>query len=147
MPVNYYVQIFAKLTFNAIFTIGALIVTMIVSFFMPNLVAWQLILGTIAVAFASIGHMAWCIDMDVKNPTIFLNGNDPSSTVTKSTPKGIIAGLVIATILGLGILLNCNLKNLLLPYLSILVLSIIFAIYRVYTLVLRVHLCYDKIEM
>jgi len=67
IPINYYSQIFAKLVFNAIFTIDALLTTMVISFFSsPNAVPWQIILGTVAIMFASIGHIAWSIDMDIK---------------------------------------------------------------------------------
>ena len=34
VPINYYTQIFAKVAFNAIFTVAALLVTMVISFTM-----------------------------------------------------------------------------------------------------------------
>jgi hypothetical protein len=51
VPVNYYTQIGAKLVFNAVFTVGAILVTMCISFIYQN--ALQVILGSIAVMFAS----------------------------------------------------------------------------------------------
>ena len=147
VPVNYYAQIFAKLVFNAIFTCGALFVTMFVSFFTEGAVWWQVVLGTVAVMFASIGHIAWSIDMDIKDPTINLQGDEASSITSRSTPKSVAFGLVIGFILGIIIILMSYLKTLIIPYLLIIVLSLVFAIYRIYILVLRIHLCYDKIEM
>ncbi len=143
IPVDYYTQIFAKFTFNAIFTVGALLVTMIVSFFIYP--AWQIILGTVAIIFASLGHIAFSIDMDIKNPTKSHQGNE--TLASNSTPKSIISGLIIGFIMGLIVILLSGLENAVIPYIILIVLSIIFAIYRIYTLILRINLAYDKIEM
>lgn len=145
IPVTFYEQIFAKLTFNAIFTVGALLLTMIVSFFIYP--AWQIILGTISVTFAAIGHIAWSIDMDIKNPTINLQGNEEASSTSKSTPKSLLIGLVIGFIMGLLIIMYSGGGNPLTAYLILIAASIIFAIYRLRMLVLRINLCYEKIEM
>ena len=147
IPVNYYQQIFAKLAFNAIFTTSAIIVTMIVSMFGKDAVPWQLIMGSVAVIFASIGHIAWSLEMDIKNPTINAQGDEDSSTTSKSTPQSIITGLVIGFVLGIIVILLSNLKHSIVPYALIIILSLALAIYRVYMLILRINLCYDKIEM
>lgn len=145
IPVTFYEQIFAKLTFNAIFTVGALLLTMIISFFIYP--AWQVILGTISVTFAAIGHIAWSIDMDIKNPTINLQGNEESSNTSKSTPKSLLIGLVIGFLMGLLIIMYSGGGNPLTAYLLLIVASIIFAVYRLWMLILRINLCYEKIEM
>lgn len=147
VPINYFSQVFAKLAFNAIFTTGAVIVTMIVSLLNENATPWQLIMGSIAVIFASIGHIAWSLDMDIKNPTINAQGDEESSVTSKSTPKSIVVGLVIGFILGIIVILLSNLKYVIVPYAIIVILSLALAIYRVYMLILRINLCYDKIEM
>jgi hypothetical protein len=145
IPVTFFEQIFAKLTFNAIFTVGALLVTMVVSCFIYP--AWQIILGTISVIFAAIGHIAWSIEMDVKNPTINLQGNEEASNASKSTPKSLVLGLVIGFLMGIIVILSSGAGNPLPAYLLLIVAAIIFAIYRLRMLVLRINLCYEKIEM
>lgn len=145
IPVTFFEQIFAKLTFNSIFTVGALLVTMVVSMFIYP--AWQVILGTVAVIFAAIGHIAWSIEMDVKNPTINLQGNEEASNASKSTPKSLVLGLVIGFLMGLLVILSSGAGNPLPAYLILIVASLIFMIYRLRTLVLRINLCYEKIEM
>lgn len=145
IPVNYYTQMMAKLFFNAVFTIAAIAVTGIVS--LPTYPLWQILLGGAAVAMASIGHIAYCIDSDIKNPTINLQGDEKASTVSKSTPKCLIYGLVIGFILGIIVILMSSMQNVMLPYYIILALSFVFMIYRMHTLILRIHLAYDKIEM
>jgi hypothetical protein len=147
IPVNFYKQMFAKLTFNAIFTCGSLLITMIVSFFSTSITPVENVLGTLAVMIASVGHIAWSIDMDIKDPTINLQGNEQSSAVSKSTPKSIIAGLSIGFIIGFIIIMMAGMQSLLVPYLVIIIGSVVFTVYRLYILVLRIHLCYDKIEM
>jgi len=76
-----------------------------------------------------------------------LQGNEEASITSKSTPKSLISGLIIGFILGIIIILMSNYKTLILPYLIILGISVLFAIYRIYMLILRIHLSYDKIEM
>ena len=145
IPVDYYTQIFAKLTFNAIFTIGALIITGIVSSFIYPV--WQVALGTIAVAMAAVGHIAMSIDSDIKKPTISTGGDEKSSTVSKSTPKSIVSGLFIGFVMGMVIILMSTMEKAYVPYIIIIALALVFMVYRVYNLVLRINLKYDKIEM
>lgn len=145
IPVNYYTQIFAKFAFNAVFTLLALVVTGCISAFMYPL--WQVLLSTAAVAMAAIGHIAFCIESDIKSPTVNMEGNEKASTVSKSTPKSLIVGLLIGFALGLIVIMMATVKNALLPYLIIIGLSFVFMIYRVYFLILRINLTYDKIEM
>ena len=145
IPVNYYSQMFAKFLFNAVFTLAALVATAIISAFIYPV--WQIALGTVAVAMAAVGHIAYCIDSDIKNPTVSNGGSEKSSTVSKSTPKCLIYGLVIGFIMGMIVILLSSMKNMLIPYIIIIALAFVFMLYRVYTLVLRINLRYDKIEM
>ena len=145
IPVTFMNQIFAKLTFNAIFTAGALLLTMIVSFFIYP--AWQVILGTVAVLFAALGHIAWSIEMDIKNPTINLQGNEAASNASKSTPKSLIIGLILGFLMGLLVIMYSGGGTPITAYLLLIVASVVFAAYRLRILILRVNLCYEKIEM
>ena len=145
VPIDFFTQMFVKFSFNAIFTLGAIILTAAISFF--TYPAWQILLGSLAVAMASLGHIAYCIDSDVKNPTISHQGNEETSTVSKSTPKCLIYGLVIAFIMGLTVILLSRMENQVIPYLIIIGFSLVFMIYRIYTMILRINLCYEKIEM
>ena len=145
IPVDYYTQIFAKFVFNAIFTIGALIVTGIVSSFIYPV--WQVALGTIAIAMAAVGHIAFSIDSDIKKPTISTGGDEKSSTVSKSTPKSIVVGIAIGFVMGMIIILMSAMKAAYVPYIIIIALAFAFMVYRVNHLVLRINQKYDKIEM
>lgn len=145
VPVNYYVQIGAKLVFNAIFTVAAIIVTMILSFaYYPPL---QVILGGFAVIFASIGHIAMSLDIDIKTPIINFQGNEDNSAMKKNTLKSTIIGLIIGIIMGFIVILFAFNKLEIIPYILLLIAGIGFCIYRLYMLILRIHLQYDKIEM
>ena len=145
IPVTFFEQLFAKLAFNAIFTVAALILTMFVSFFIYPV--WQVILGTVAIAFTAVGHIAWSIDMDIKNPTINLQGNEEASNASKSTPKSLLSGLIIGFLMGLLVIMFSGGGNPLTAYLLLIVASVIFMIYRIRMLVLRINLAYEKIEM
>lgn len=147
VPVNYYSQIFAKFLFNAVFTVGAVILTTVVSIIADPTNVMQFVLGAVAVVFASVGHIAYSIDTDIKNPTPNLVGDEKAGTVSKSTPKSLIYGVVLGFILGMIVMLLSMLKVNVIPYILIIILSIIFMVYRVHTLVLRINMTYDKIEM
>lgn len=145
IPVNYYTQMFAKFLFNATFTAGALTITAIASLFVLPL--WQVILGTLAVIFLAVGHIAYSIDSDIKSPTVSNEGDGQSSTVSKCTPKSLLYGLLIGFILGLFLMMTASMEVAVLPYLIAVVASLVFMIYRVNNLVLRINLRYNKIEM
>ena len=145
VPVNYYTQIGAKLVFNAIFTVGAILVTMCISFIYQNPV--QVILGSLAVIFASIGHIAMSLDMDIKTPILNYQGNEDNSAMQKNTVKSTILGLLIGIIMGLIVIAFAFIEMTILPYVILLIAGLAFGIYRLYMLVLRIHLQYDKIEM
>ncbi len=153
VPVNYYTQIFAKFAFNAFFTFCALMVTMGISFFIKTsdgAVAYpplQLILGTAAVFLLSLGHIALSIDLDIKNPTPNLQGNEQASITSKSTPISICIGLLLGLIMGTYVILSASQSVTVTPYLILLGLTAAFAIWRLNTLVLRIQANYNKIEM
>jgi hypothetical protein len=145
IPVGFLRQVLVKFSFNAVFTLCGITVTALISLFIYP--AWQVLLGSLAVAMAAMGHIAYCIDADVKSPTINLQGNEEASTVSKSTPKSLIFGLAIGFVMGLIVIMMSTLENQLIPYLIIIALSFVFMVYRIYTMILRVNLCYEKIEM
>lgn len=143
-PVNPYLQIGAKVLFNAIFTFSALIVTAIVSLF--YLTAWQVILGTIAIAFASIGHIAYSVEIDVKNPVLDWYSDDEVTKVGANTPKSIVFGLLLAVGMGMVVILMATNPNIYLSWVLLLVFGVLFAIFRIYRLILRINLQFGRIE-
>ena len=76
-----------------------------------------------------------------------MQGDEEASTTSKSTPYALLSGLLIGFIMGLFLILQSTAKNVVMPYILLIVLSVIFAVWRVWNLVLRVELAYDKIEM
>lgn len=145
IPVNYFTQMFAKLTFNVLFTLGALFITMIVSCFIYPI--WQIVVGTFAVAFFSVGHAAMSLEMDIRNPSIPVEGNRDMLYAGKNTTKSIIYALVIGVIIGMFIIFTSATKNVVVPYIILVVLGLIFMIHRLILLVLRINLQYERIEM
>ena len=127
------------------FTVSALLLTMVVSFFIYP--AWQVILGTIAVIFASVGHAAMSIDMDLKKPTVQFEGNGKSNLTSKSTPLSVVTGLFIGVFLGLVVILVSSMEVVFVPYILSITISFLFMIYRVCLLILRINSRYNKIEM
>ena len=144
-PMNYFKFIAAKMVFNICFTFSALFVTMIVSMF--YLTSWQVIMGTIAIMLASVGHIALSIDMDIKNPVLDWYSSEEMSKMGGTTAKSMIIGMIIAAVLGIIIIMMAFSENVLLPWIIIILLSLVFCIHRVYILILRINMSYDKIEV
>ena len=145
IPVNYFTQMFAKLAFNVLFTLGALFVTMIVSCFIYPI--WQIVIGTVAVAFFSVGHAAMSLEMDVRDPAIPSQGNGDVPSAGKNTTKSIISALFIGVAIGAFIIFTSSMQNVAVPYIILSVLGLVFMLHRLVLLVLRINLQYEKIEM
>ena len=109
--------------------------------------AWIIILGTMGVLFLSIGHAAMSIEMDIKNPSKNFQGDEKSSTTSKSTPKSIISALLIGFVTGLIIILMSSFKYKVVPYLIVIAIGFVFMLRKLYVLILRINLSYNKIEM
>lgn len=145
VPVNIYVQVFSKLLFNALFTVGAVLVTMIMSLFYLNAV--EVIIGSLAVIFASIGHIAYGIETDIKSPVLNWYSEDEITQVGKNVSKSIVVGLLVAVLMGFLIILTASGNGSVVPWLVLLLLGLAFCLYRVYRLILRINLQYREIEM
>jgi hypothetical protein len=90
-------------------------------------------------------------EMDIKNPSVSIQGDESSSTTSKSTPKALVIGLIIGFVMGLTVILMSSIKKVViptaLPYILLIAVAFIFAIWRLWNLILRIQLAYDKIEM
>ena len=142
-PVDYYTQTLAKVVFNAIFSVGAIVVTGIVScFYMSVGVA---ILSTIICIFLSLGHMFFCFDNELRAPTLDWYDSGEISKINKNTTKAIAMGLVLAVFAGaLVIILSSSLG--LWSFALMLAISIAYCLYKAYVLVLRVFYQYERLE-
>ena len=96
---------------------------------------------------ASAGHIALCINTDIKNPTTSLQGNEGASSVSKSTTRCLVYGLLIGFVLGIAVMLMSSMENVFVPYLIIIAASLVFMVYNINNLILRINLAYDKIEL
>lgn len=145
VPVDYYTQIFAKYLLNLILTGVALAATAVVSCFSQPL--WQVVFGTVAVFFASAGHIALGIDMDIKSPTLDWYSDEEISARNKNIAKSIIWGLTVAVLMGAVIVLTASAKTAWLPWVILVLFGALFCVHRVVFLILRINCAYDNIEI
>lgn len=145
VPVDYYTQIFAKYLLNLILTGVALAVTAVVSCFSQPL--WQVALGTVAVFFASAGHIALGIDMDIKSPTLDWYSDEEISACNKNIARSIVWGLIIAVLMGAVIVLTASVKTTWVPWVILVLFGALFCAHRVIFLILRINCAYDNIEI
>jgi ABC-2 type transport system permease protein len=141
-PTDYYLQTFAKLVFNMLFSITAIIVTGILS---ARFIEWKyVLLITPAVIFSSMGHLFLSYEWDLKKPVLDWYDSEEISKIDGTTSKSIICGLIISLVLGF---MTFTTGNIVKPLIQILFLSFVFCIIRLYFLILRVAYCYDRIEV
>lgn len=141
-PVNYYVQTAAKLTFNIIFSVTMILITGFIS--VRYLEARYVTLITAVVIFASLGHLFLSYELDLKKPMLDWYDTEEISKVGSTTSKSIIYGLLISLFLGF---MNFSSSNITKALITMLVISIIFCLYRLYILILRSAYCYEEIEV
>ena len=141
-PVEYKVQVLAKIVFNAIFTVGAIIVTTITSLIATNLNVGVILLSSLIIAILSLGHICHSFDMDLQNPVLDWYDNSEISSIGKSTTKSIIYAIVLPALL-------CFLVTLM-GYTGIFValgISILYLVGRIHLLRIRTKYYYNLMEI
>lgn len=141
-PVSYQTQVAAKLIFNVIFTISAIIVTTITTFIFTELEPLFILLSSIVVIFLSLGHIVHSFDIDLQNPVLNWYDNSEISQMSKSTTKSMIYALVLS----LGVFVLATLGGTAGVVVDI-VLSIIYLVARIHLLRIRVYHYYNAMEV
>ncbi|MBE5736748.1 MAG: hypothetical protein E7356_05315 [Clostridiales bacterium] len=142
-PVGYYTQTAAKIVFNAIFSLGAIVITGIVAcFYMHVGVA---ILTTLICIFLSLGHMFSCFDNDIKAPTLDWYDSGDISKVNSNITRSIVKGLLLAVLVGV-VVISLSSSMGLWAFAVVLVGSLVYCLYKAYVLVLRVSYQYERLE-
>ena len=98
-PIDFKLQVLAKLFFNAIFTIGAIIITTITTLLFTNLRVEIVFLSAFLVIILSLGHICHSFDMDLQNPILDWYDNSEISALSKSTTKSMVYALVLSLIM------------------------------------------------
>ncbi len=143
-PISYYTTSFAKLTFNAIFSVSAIIITGIATCFYLDI--GVAILTTFICIFLSLAHMFYSFDIDLKKPTLDWYDSGDIAKLNKNTTKSIISGILIALLSGLFIILLASTNLGLWSFVLLLILSIAFCLYKFYILILRIFYQYERLE-
>lgn len=140
-PISFYTQVGAKITFNAIFTLGAILVTTITTLVFTNISSWIVLSTSLSVMILSFGHICHSFDMDLQKPVLDWYDNSEISTIGKNTTKCIIYALVLS-------LLMCAIITFI-PYGIFLALlfAVIYAVGRVHLLLVRTKYYYNLMEI
>ena len=145
-PISAYTQVGAKVTFNAIFTLGAILVTTITTLIFTSLNAGVVILIGLSTMILSLGHIFHSFDMDLKQPVLDWYDNSEISTVGKSTTKSIVIALVLAFIMCMVFIL-CSSYVVYVACVVHLILSILYAYNYLHLLYIHVKYYYNKMEI
>lgn len=141
-PISFYTQVAAKVSFNAIFTLGAVFITTIISLIFSNLNVVPILITSLSVMILSLGHIMHSFDLDLQNPVLDWYDNSEISTIGKNTTKSIIYALALAVVMCLILTFLGTLGI----YVS-LIFSIIYAVGRLHLLYVRTKYYYNKMEI
>ncbi len=141
-PIPFRTQALAKLVFNAIFTVGAILVTTVVCLIFTDLPVWVVLVSSLTVILLSLGHICHSFDMDLQSPVLDWYDNSEISTIGKSTTKSMIFALVfgfamclVVTLLGtVGIFVALG-------------IAVVYLVSRLHLLDVRLDYYYDKMEI
>lgn len=141
-PISFRVQAMAKLAFNAVFTVGAILVTTIVTMIFTDLNIGITLLSSLVVILLSLGHICHSFDLDLQHPVLDWYDNSEISTIGKNTTKSMIYALALPVLLCLIITL-LGLAGLFVA----LAISIIYLIGRIHLLNIRLDYYYERMEI
>lgn len=145
-PVSFEKQAVAKITFNAIFTVGAIIVTTITTLIFSDLNPWGVIFGSLTVAVVAVGHICWCFDMDLRKPSLDWFSSSEITKLSKNTTFALSHGLLLSFASGLLIiaLSQIGLWAALIVFAS---LACLFTYKRIRWLDLRLEKYFNEMEL
>lgn len=141
-PINYKVQAMAKLTFNAIFTVGAILVTTIIALIFTNLNVWVTLLSSLTVTILALGHICHSFDLDLQHPVLDWYDNSEISTIGKNTTKSMIYALALPVLLCLIVTLF-GIKGIFIA----LAVSVVYLVGRIHLLSIRLNYYYTRMEI
>lgn len=155
LPIDCKKQITAKALFNCILTIAMLLVTMVVILATGVIKIWEVtVCSTISAIFVCIGHVCHSIDLDLRKPTLSWYDVSDIDELSKNTAMSVLIGLIISAsaFLLMYLIYTLRLKvsvtvSIMEPILVVLVLSFIYAIFRVYFLYLRIQNELERMEL
>ena len=141
-PISFRTQVAAKLTFNAIFTESAILITTILTLILTDLPILVTLVSSLTVMILSLGHICHSFDLDLQHPVLDWYDNSEISTIGKSTTKSMIYALVfgavmclVVTFLGTaGIFVALG-------------ISVIYLLARMHLLDVRMDYYYNKMEI
>ena len=141
-PIGYNTQVAAKLLFNMIFTISAIIVTTITSFIFTDLSFVVILLSGFMAIILSIGHICHSFDMDLQNPTLQWYDNSEITLMSKNTTKSMIYALVLSLLMFVITTLGGETG-----IIVCIVISIIYLLSRIHLLRIRVNYYFNHMEV
>ena len=141
-PIGYNLQVTAKLLFNMIFTIGAILITTITSFLFTDLNAIVILLAGLMAIILSIGHICHSFDMDLQNPILQWYDNSEITLMSKSTTKSMIYALVLSLLMFVITTLGGKVGIII-----CIIISLIYLVSRIHLLRIRVYYYFNHLEV
>ena len=145
-PVSFYEQVKAKIAFNAIFTMGAIFITTILTLVLTDYGAITVIGSGVCVSVMAFGHICHSFDMDLRNPVLDWYDNSEITSISKSTTVCILYALLLSVLSCVIVILTAS-SNMLIAFVVLFIVSALYCAARVYLLALRTKYYYEKMEI
>lgn len=141
-PISFYTQVGAKITFNAIFTLGAVLITTISTLIFTSINPLTVLITSFSVMILSFGHICHSFGMDLQNPVLDWYDNSEISSIGKNTTKCIIYALILSVLMCV-IITFLGVAGIFIA----LLFSVLYAISSMYMLIIRTKYYYNLMEI
>lgn len=144
-PVDVHKQAYVKILFNAVFTLTAVVITCITASLFYGFAWWKTVLQIVAISLASIGHICICFKYDLMNPSLDWYDTSEITSLSKSSTKGMLVGLLVAVVLGLVLMFNAY--NVVKAYVMLVLFGLLLCASELYMLHERLHYYFRRMEI
>lgn len=126
-PINFKTIAYSKISFNSLFTLASLLLTMTISLIFTSLNPIFVVLSTLVVAILSLGHIFLSFVLDLKKPVLDWYDSSEIDKVSKNTRLCLILGLLLSAIVFTIAMLFVSVNSHLYLFIALLSFALIFA--------------------
>jgi len=144
-PVSFYKQVKSRVFFNYILTSISIISTTIISLIFSNISWWVILLSGAIVLLMSLGHICHSFDIDLRSPILDWYDTSEITSIGSNTRKSIGYVVVLSALSFMVILFSSN--SVLAGFILLLILSILYAVNRMYLLYIRTKYYFELMEI
>lgn len=146
-PTSFKTQAYAKIAFNCIFTVGALLITSIVTLLFTNLNVTHVFFSTFAVIIAAIGHIFLSYIIDLRKPTLDWYDSSEIEKISKNTKISMLIGLILSVVMFSIAMAFAPTQHIFWPWIVMFVFVSVFTVSSIIFTVSHINKYFNKVEV